>query len=129
MRNKTRILFMAGILCVTFHAPGNLGHSETVMAQELQQKIKISEETTLELLSYDAETGLSLAVVSSDQNGVVTGDGVRLRSAQNTSGTILEKMYNGELVIIKKESNGCYKIQRIKTGTIGWASKSYINRV
>lgn len=71
MRNKTRILFMAGILCVTFHAPGNLGHSETVMAQELQQKIKISEETTLELLSYDAETGLSLAVVSSDQNGVV----------------------------------------------------------
>ena len=77
----------------------------------------------------DPETGLSLAVVSSDQNGVVTGDGVRLRSAPNTSGTILEKMYNGELVIIKKESNGCYKIQRIKTGTIGWASKSYINRV
>ena len=129
MRNKTRILFMAGILCVTFHAPGNLGHSETVMAQELQQKIKISEQTTLELLSYDAETGLSLAVISSDQNGVVTGDGVRLRSAPNTSGTILEKMYNGELVIIKKESNGWYKIQRIKTGTIGWASKSYINRV
>lgn len=129
MRNKMRILFMAGILCITFHAPGNLGHSETVMAQELQNEIKISEETVLQLLSYDAKTGRGLAIVSTNKTGTVTGDGVRLRSAPNASGTILEKMYTGEIVIIKEESNGWYKIQRIKTGTIGWASKSYINRV
>lgn len=129
MRNKMRILFMAGILCVTFHAPGNLGHSETLMAQGLQNEIKISEETVLQLLSYDAKLETGLAVVNHQQKGSVTGDGVRLRSAPNASGTILEKMYNGELVIIKGESAGWYNVQRIKTGTIGWASTSYITKI
>ena len=52
-------------------------------------------------------------------NGQVAGNGVRLRSTPSTSGTILEKMYYNEYVIIRGRNGDWYNIQKVKTGTVG----------
>lgn len=61
-------------------------------------------------------------------DGIVTGSGVRLRKKPSTSATILELMNNGEYVNIEWGMNTAkwYYLQRIKTGTYGYASKDYI---
>lgn len=126
---KLKTLLMIGVLCVVFAAPGNFGFLENMMAKELQEPEKISEEMAFQLLSYDVDSGRGLAVVSTGLSGIVTGDGVRLRAEPSSSGAILEKMYVGEYVTIRKEDSGWYNVQRLKTGTIGWASQSYIRKL
>lgn len=84
-----------------------------------------SEELNIQIIAYDAETDMGLAVISTG-NATVIGDGVRLRSQPSTSGAILEKMYRGEYVWVKLQSNGWCYLQRLKTGTLGWASADYI---
>ncbi len=126
MWKKMRALLMAGALCVAFAAPNDFGCLKTVMAKELQGEMEVSEEAVLQLLTYDVEADMGLAVVSTGKTGMVTGDGVRLRSDPSASGAILEKMYTGEYVMVRKENGGWYNVQRLKTGTVGWVSKTYI---
>lgn len=65
-------------------------------------------------------------------NAEVTGDGVRLRNAPSTSGTVLKLMYYGETVWVdlsKTTTSGgirWYYVVRIMDGTAGWASSQYI---
>lgn len=62
--------------------------------------------------------------------GMVIEEGVRLRSGPSTSYPVVELMYSGERVIIDRTTSaqvsGWYYIKRLKTGTWGWASSSYI---
>ena len=62
-------------------------------------------------------------------HGLITGDGVRLRATPSSSGAVLEKMYRGEHVWILQEGTSWTKIQRIETGTVGWASSAYITKI
>lgn len=68
----------------------------------------------------------AVSLMSAD--GMVTGSGVRLRKKPSTSATILELMNNGEYVSIQWGENTAkwYYLRRIKTGTYGYASKTYI---
>lgn len=66
-------------------------------------------------------------------NGEVDGDGVRLRSAPSTDSTILELMYNRDLVLVdyRTSSQLCKNgewlyLRRNKTMTWGWARDEYI---
>lgn len=69
--------------------------------------------------------------VTGSQNGEVSANGVRLRAGASSTATILELMYNGEAVCIdfgaSATANGWYYLERLKTGTWGWASTSYID--
>ena len=74
----------------------------------------------------------SLAKVTTHTaNGEIINNGVRLRKSPSTSATILELMYDGELIWIDWSAYGSaglnwHRVQRIKTGTYGWVSKSYV---
>lgn len=63
----------------------------------------------------------------------VTGDGVALRSAPNTSATRLELMYKNETVhldINHNNINGWSKVRRIETTrTVGYAASRYIKEM
>ena len=65
-------------------------------------------------------------------NAEVTGDGVRLRNAPSTTGTILKLMYYGETVNVnlsKTTTSGgikWYYVTRTMDGTSGWVSSKYI---
>lgn len=68
------------------------------------------------------------AVTRAAANGLVDGSGVRLRKKPSSSATILELMNSGEYVNIDriKSTANWYYLQRLKTGTFGYASKQYI---
>lgn len=63
----------------------------------------------------------------------VTGDGVALRSAPNTSSTRLELMYKTETVhldINYDNINGWSRVRRIETTrTVGYAASRYIEEI
>ncbi len=126
MYHKMIKLYKAGIIVLVFMMLGNFCCFEKVEAAQLQEEMQQAEEVVFQLVAYDKESNRGLAIVRIRADGVVSGDGVRLRSTPSSSGTILEKMYNGEYVTIMGESNGWYNLQRMKTGTVGWASKDYI---
>ncbi|MEY8519103.1 SH3 domain-containing protein [Lachnospiraceae bacterium 29-84] len=126
MWKKTKLLFATGIMLFIFMISGNLGSLETIEASSLSENEITGNEVYLQIVSYNAEKNESLAIVRQNPNGQVIGDGVRLRSTPSTSGTILEKMYYNEYVIVRGRNNDWYNIQRVKTGTVGWASCNYI---
>lgn len=86
----------------------------------------------IQILSTDVEHNRSLArVTTHTANGEIINNGVRLRKSPSTSATILELMYDGELIWIDWSAYGSaglnwHRVQRIKTGTYGWVSKSYV---
>ena len=129
MKNKMRMFLIAGSFVLTSTIAGKAGSLETVNAAGVQKEMRIAEETTLQLIAYDLENDIALAVVSENTNGIVTGDGVRLRLEPSTSGAVLEKMYSGEYVLITKTQGGWYHVKRVKTGTIGWVSSNYIQKI
>lgn len=63
------------------------------------------------------------------ENGVVEGDGVRLRANPNTNATVLELMYWGESVQIDLSNSTMtfYYVKRNKTGTVGYVSRDYVS--
>ena len=80
------------------------------------------------VINEDARSG-----VYGDYNGEVDGDGVRLRSAPSTDSTILELMYNRDLVLVDfrtsrdvDPSNQWLYVRRYKTMTWGWVKEDYI---
>ena len=90
--------------------------------------------TEIEIISYDETNRRSLAILSTSKksaNGEINGNGVRLRAKPSTSASVLELMYDGEKIWIDWDKYGTaglswYYIQRIKTGTYGWTSASYV---
>ena len=93
---------------------------------------KSSIEKTNENDTEEKEYGFAIISYATNNRAgapaTVEGDGVRLRAKPSTNSTILELMYNGELVYInyKKVKSGWYYVKRAKTGTWGWASSNYI---
>lgn len=80
---------------------------------------------------YNGLSDANIISVYSAENGVVKNDGVRLRKKQSTSATVLESMSVREKVRIdmtksKSQNYKWYYIQRVKTGTWGWAKAEYI---
>lgn len=131
MHSKWKKSITLGILLFVFMIPVNLGIIETANAADLNKNTDIPGQIDIQIIAHDAENDRSLALVRQNPNGQVTGDGVRLRSTPSTSGTILEKMYYGEYVWIDWNMTGTshpgwYFLKRLKTGTNGWASSSYI---
>lgn len=68
------------------------------------------------------------------ETGDIVGDGVNLRKAPNRTSTILEKMYNGEIVYIDyqhgpevwEDGYQWLYIQHKKTGTYGYVYGKYV---
>ncbi|MEY8516733.1 SH3 domain-containing protein [Lachnospiraceae bacterium 29-84] len=125
MWNKIKSFFLIGVFFFSFLLLENQNTLGIIKAADLQKNTNASEELNIQIIAYDAETDMGLAVISTG-NATVIGDGVRLRSQPSTSGAILEKMYRGEYVWVKLQSNGWCYLQRLKTGTLGWASADYI---
>lgn len=129
-RNRKNLLklFCSMILCASFimnmsfitEAKGIEGSAEEISSNEenfVYARVVISEDSR----SYG------------DYNGEVDGDGVRLRSAPSTSATILELMYNRDLVLVdfrtsREGDPSCQwlYVQRNKTKTWGWVKDEYI---
>lgn len=129
------LVCLVGVLCL-------IGlESSSVKATEVPVTIT-SPDQLANIRQYDTNgDGLVYATIRTDniatslayssQNGEVTDNGVRLRAGSSTTATILELMYSGEAVCINfgvsGGYNGWYYLQRLKTGTWGWASSSYID--
>lgn len=127
---------MVGVLCMVGM------ECNSVKAAELPVTITSPDQLN-DLSKYDTNgDGLVYATVNINsvalgqvigyQNGEVVANGVRLRAGSSSTATILELMYNGEAVCIDygvsaSAANGWYYLQRLKTGTWGWASSSYID--
>ena len=94
--------------------------------------IDVVQNYDVQILSTDVKHNRSLAKVTTHTaNGEIINNGVRLRKSPSTSATILELMYDGELIWIDWSAYGSaglnwHRVQRIKTGTYGWVSKSYV---
>ena len=129
-----RLVCMVAVLCLI------VLESSSVKAAELP--VTISPDQLDNISQYDTNgDGLVYATIQTDslatslssvwQNGEVTDNGVRLRNQPSSTATILELMYNGEAVCINygvsDGGSGWYYLQRLKTGTWGWASTSYID--
>lgn len=73
----------------------------------------------------------SPSTCSFNEDGVVSGDGVRLRREPNFDSTIIELMYFGEMVKIDLDNSTTtfYYVERVKTGTKGYANAEYIQIV
>lgn len=117
---KKMILVAAVVVLVGIAVPGFSVKSEAadggagntgVMAQ-----IVVPEEEVFAAVTYSASSG------------IVIGSGVRLRKQPSTTATILELMDVGEYVNISygKSTTNWYYLKRLKTGTYGYASKTYI---
>lgn len=72
-----------------------------VYASEIGKQEDIIQNQEVQIIAYDSQNERSLArIYIHNSNADVYGNGVRLRSAPNTSATILELMYDGEYVWI-----------------------------
>lgn len=67
------------------------------------------------------------------ETGDINGDGVNLRATPSITGTILEAMYDGEIVYIDYSKSGTWYqgyrwlyVKRAKTGTIGYVYSKYV---
>lgn len=92
-----------------------------------------AKEADIYMLNTDTIKATFASNSATNSNGTVKGDGVRLRKTASTSGTILELMYDGEPLQVtlsktKTDSKGniWYYCKRIKTGTKGYVSASYV---
>lgn len=58
----------------------------------------------------------------------ITGDGVRVRSQPNNSGTILGLLYKNDIIsIVNISSDGNWVYGSTSTGVTGWVSISYVD--
>ncbi len=131
-RNQKKLLklFCSMILCASFIM--NMSFiTEAKGVEDGAEEISYNEEDFAYariVINEDARSG-----VYGDYNGEVDGDGVRLRSAPSTDSTILELMYNRDLVLVDfrtsrdvDPSNQWLYVRRYKTMTWGWVKEDYI---
>lgn len=124
---KTLCLLITSLL---IGCPNIVFAEETTNSQK--ESNSIQQQYEFEIISNDIDNNRSLAKITTHTvNGEINNNGVRLRSAPSTSATILELMYDGELVWIDWDAYGTgglnwHRVQRIKTGTYGWVSKEYV---
>ena len=94
--------------------------------------IDVVQNFDVQILSTDVKHNRSLAKVTTHTaNGEIINNGVRLRKSPSTSATILELMYDGELIWIDWSAYGSaglnwHRVQRIITGTYGWGLRKTI---
>ncbi len=133
MKKQKKIISM--ILALTLITLVGMPNYHTrVYASEIGKHEDIIQNQEVQIIAYDSQNERSLArIYIHNSNADVYGNGVRLRSAPNTSATILELMYDGEYVWIDWSEYGrgeggssWYHIQRTKTGTYGWVSCNYV---
>ena len=129
-----RLVCMAAVLCLIVLESSSVKAAELPVTVSLDQLDNISQyDTNGEGLVYATiqTDSLATSLNSGFQNGEVTNNGVRLRNQPSSTAAILELMYNGEAVCINygvsSGGSGWYYLMRIKTGTWGWASTSYID--
>ena len=129
-----RLVCMAAVLCLIVLESSSVKAAELPVTVSLDQLDNISQyDTNGDGLVYATiqTDSLATSLSSAFQNGEVTNNGVRLRNQPSSTATILELMYNGEAVCINygvsSGGSGWYYLERIKTGTWGWASTSYID--
>lgn len=81
-----------------------------------------------EVNKNDLVEAIVVAPTALADEGMVVGDGVRLRAEPNTTSTVLELMYWGEYVLIDTANSTMTfsHVQRVKTGTYGYVSSQYI---
>lgn len=113
---------LVGVLCSSLGvAPVQASTSETSAAEEglVSAQVVLPKEAIFD----------NVYSVLAASNGEVVGSGVRLRNKPSSSATVLELMYNGEKVMIDYSVTytNWYLLRRNKTGTWGYASKSYIS--
>lgn len=134
MKRKARRLVatsMAVLLGVMFLMPYTYtaAKTETENVQELEPGLTAAQEAgTARFAFVTTEASAEVqALAATNADGEITGDGVRLRSGPSSTSSILEVMYNGELVILRGLSNPNWpKIKRCKTSTVGYVSKKYV---
>lgn len=131
-RNRKRILklFCSMILCACF-----------IMNMSFIAEAKGIEDGAEEISSNEEGFKYARVIFDTDStvdsdpeyNGEVDGDGVRLRSAPSTDSTILELMYNRDLVYVDfatsrrvDRTREWLYVRRNKTMTWGWAKDEYI---
>lgn len=70
----------------------------------------------------------NLQLARSLEDGIVTGDGVRLRKDASANATVLEAMEKNERVIVNtSKTKGKWRyVKRVKTGTWGWMNTDYL---
>ncbi|MFR3472118.1 MAG: SH3 domain-containing protein [Roseburia faecis] len=89
------------------------------------ESIKAEHEETNYAIGYLVPT---TSTYSFTEEGGVATDGLRLRKEPSFDSTILELMYFGEVVKIDldKSTMTFYYVERVKTGTKGYANTQYI---
>ncbi len=120
-----------------------IGAAEVETVVETDTPVMLSMSEMVNISQYDTDGDgqvtvvimpevLRLTTVSAAYNsGTVVDNGVRLRATASTSGTVKELMYYGETVLVNamttNEGLWWFYVQRVKTGTNGWACADYIN--
>lgn len=129
MKKFISYLVFSGFMSLVFI----LSFSTQIHAATKKEELQLNE-VDMQIVSYDESNNRSLAVVKAKHsaNGDVSGNGVNLRAKPSMTATVLECMYAGEYVWIDWSTYGnygykWYHIQRIKTGTYGYASVNYIS--
>lgn len=121
-RRAGAMLLAAAMLCaVAFSAPASEAKTDETDGV-VEQLAVVTADGTL------CESPLALYSTATTKTGKVVADGVKLRKSASSSGTVLELMYYGEIVKVdtNKSTGSWYYLTRSKTGTKGYASKSYI---
>lgn len=137
MKSKRKVMksfaCVLGVLCMFFLEIGSVGAAELPVTVSLDELGDISQyDTNGDGLVYATiRIDSAATTLSSTQNGEVVANGVRLRVLPSSSSTVLELMYDGEAVCISYSVSsgysGWYYLERLKTGTWGWASSAYIS--
>lgn len=85
-------------------------------------------EKTVEAHIVVPEEEVYSAVTYAASNGIVNGNGVRLRKKPSSSAEIIGLMYDNDRVYIYVNSSTAnwYYLKHLSTGNIGYASKSYV---
>ena len=94
----------------------------------VSKKSSAAETETLARVTIPQEEVFASVRSAAGGSGIVDGDGVRLRQKASKTSTILELMYNGEFVtvLLSQSTANWYYLQRVMTGTYGYANKKYI---
>lgn len=129
MRKKLKTIAV-GALAITLLA-GTLHAVPAAAAGDSRESSMAEEVTVGKLVVPEEEVYATVNSVIAGPNGVVDGNGVRLRKKPKSTAQILELMYNGEYVCIfgYETYNSWFLVQRTKTGTIGYVSKKYIYEI
>lgn len=87
---------------------------------------QVAGETVAQIVVPEAVVYSNVTHLAAD--GIVEGDGVRLRKKPSSSSTVLALMYNGEYVNILPyySTANWHYVERIKTGVYGYVNKAYI---